>query len=660
MHFNIHRTCRIFTLTIIFIINLNCYSFNSSQKNTVRALESFYLNFKKDRYKSASKHARKFLSHSTGNIKKLNPLVKIGLTASDKLAKSQQCSPNRYLSNVDFFYSKFISLYKKKCLSSAIKSISRSKKTYFNLSEKKVIKDNTQDFVKKISSKDFERRFIRLRDKDKTFLSKSIHQYITTNKVLPPKKALKYLIPSRSITTFIQSNKLFEKDERRSFSNVLNHMTKSFEHSYLNDETKDTDLKMDEITSFYEKNKSYLSNQKLWKKFISNGKSLLKSEDYGFALNFFETAKNYAKEEDLSESIFHIIFTKYLKNDMHEARQLIKKQNLVEQHKNFDSRLMYWVAYIVDINKEFKLAKRLYASTIKEHPLSFYAILSLKRLQKIAPDIRSDMIVRPRLNLEQKTKLSRKAKTNIGILSLFKAAQTKVLLDLQAINLRKMSQKSFFRKEFPHNVKAHYLITLFSKQSMHLHSFKEAYAHLNSKSISLSNEIIKALFPANFAKHIKSENKDIDYRIVQSLIRQESGFNQRARSPAGARGLMQIMPKTGKYMQKRLKTKDLYNPKVNILLGSKYLKYLLKKFDGNLMFALAAYNAGEGNVGKWLKSIPFTKDVVSDIELIPFKETRKYVKLIYRNLFFYRYQDGNSDVLKESPQKTFHIKTSSL
>ncbi len=165
----------------------------------------------------------------------------------------------------------------------------------------------------------------------------------------------------------------------------------------------------------------------------------------------------------------------------------------------------------------------------------------------------------------------------------------------------------------------------------------------------------EALFPDKFDKIVKQSNGGLDYRFILSLIRQESAFNKRAKSIVGARGLMQIMPRTGRQFVRSLKAKQLYKPSLNVKIGSKFLRSLLKRFEGNFIFALASYNAGIGNVSRWLRNIPFSSDMLANIEMIPFKETRNYVKLIYRNYFFYRYKDGNTASLDLPTNQTFNI-----
>jgi soluble lytic murein transglycosylase len=130
---------------------------------------------------------------------------------------------------------------------------------------------------------------------------------------------------------------------------------------------------------------------------------------------------------------------------------------------------------------------------------------------------------------------------------------------------------------------------------------------------------------------------NLDPAWVFALVRQESLFMPEVKSSAGALGLMQLMPNTALLVANQahmsFMTSNLLNPKMNVELGSIYLKHMLVSFNNNMVLATAAYNAGPGSVKKWLSIRPMPADIW--IETIPFHETRNYVKNIMGSMTFY-------------------------
>jgi soluble lytic murein transglycosylase len=137
-----------------------------------------------------------------------------------------------------------------------------------------------------------------------------------------------------------------------------------------------------------------------------------------------------------------------------------------------------------------------------------------------------------------------------------------------------------------------------------------------------------------------AQRSNIEKNWIYGITRQESAFMYDVRSHVGATGLMQLMPATAKGVSKSLgltySQNKLIDPTYNIRLGSHYLKTLLKRYKGNRVLATAAYNAGPGNVNRWLKRFDGPMDIW--IENIPFNETKEYVKrvLAYSTIYSYR------------------------
>jgi len=137
----------------------------------------------------------------------------------------------------------------------------------------------------------------------------------------------------------------------------------------------------------------------------------------------------------------------------------------------------------------------------------------------------------------------------------------------------------------------------------------------------------------------------VDKALIFALIRQESKFNPKAKSWAGARGLMQLMPRTASFVarDRRFHRHDstrrkLFKPEINIKLGQKYIEMLLgnKKINGDLFLMATAWNGGPGNLNKWRRKTNHMDDPLFFIESIPSRETRIFIERVLTNLWIYR------------------------
>lgn len=165
-----------------------------------------------------------------------------------------------------------------------------------------------------------------------------------------------------------------------------------------------------------------------------------------------------------------------------------------------------------------------------------------------------------------------------------------------------------------------------------------------------SGNIFRLFFPAEYIDFIRqySEEYEVEPYLIMAVIKAESNFRRDAVSHKEARGLMQLTPETAFWLAEKLGMKDfreeeIHNPKTNIRLGCYYLAYLGTMYDGNLKCALAAYNAGNGTVDRWLCDIRYSKDGVS-LSKIPYRETEQYVNKVlnYRNVYriLYHVREG--------------------
>jgi soluble lytic murein transglycosylase len=185
---------------------------------------------------------------------------------------------------------------------------------------------------------------------------------------------------------------------------------------------------------------------------------------------------------------------------------------------------------------------------------------------------------------------------------------------------------------------------------------RQAIPQLEARRIAdIPKEAWRAAFPLPYELNLRSEaaRNQVDPMLVAGLIRQESAFESKATSHAGAVGLMQVEPKTALKLARQLRVRyaraRLTDPGYNLQLGSRYLANLLQSF-GTPEAALAAYNAGEDRVVQWTTGQNYL-ETPEFVESIPFTETREYVQIVIRNSDVYRAVYGLSPAA-EQPQQT--------
>ena len=149
--------------------------------------------------------------------------------------------------------------------------------------------------------------------------------------------------------------------------------------------------------------------------------------------------------------------------------------------------------------------------------------------------------------------------------------------------------------------------------------------------------IWESLYPRHYHEEVlqAANNRDLDPNLLFAIIKVESKFNEKAVSDRGAIGLMQVMPTTGSWAAENITLstfdyEDLFIPEINIALGTWYLDYLMDEFDEDLALTLAAYNAGQGNVRKWVENGTWDGDLET-LDQVPYSETEKYVENVIYN-----------------------------
>lgn len=189
-----------------------------------------------------------------------------------------------------------------------------------------------------------------------------------------------------------------------------------------------------------------------------------------------------------------------------------------------------------------------------------------------------------------------------------------------------------------------------------------------TEAIVLSNEPelinqVSVRFPTKYAAFVKNRAQQfhLDPAFVYAIIRQESAFHPQVVSPVGARGLMQMMPRTARLITTNYRIpyrldEELFTPYKNIEIGTQYLAHLSNLFGGHSLLVAAAYNAGPQAVNRWINLYP-APNVVTWIDTLPWKETRNYLKNIIAFQIIYQhrlgYRTSMDNMLKTFPKHAF-------
>lgn len=333
------------------------------------------------------------------------------------------------------------------------------------------------------------------------------------------------------------------------------------------------------------------------------------------------------KYQDASEKLLTLVNTNGAKTEetlRWQAQIALKNSNwldlmdaidLMPAEMQQESKWQYWQARALEMTKQKAKANKIFKQLAKKR--NYYGFLAADKLN-----------LPYQFNPEPKVKFDRKELQK-------KYPALKRIQELMAVSWLKSSRTEwyhFLKKADKNDLAAVAAIA---------HEWKEYPYAIRSLAIAKQWDHLDLRFPTPHKQPVmvSAEKNAIDPAWIYGIIRRESAFNSEIRSPAGAIGLMQLMPRTAKYIGKKngFKKTDYHNlthAQNNIQLGSAYMSYLSKKYDGNIVLATAAYNAGPHRVSRWIKG---HHDFSADqwVDTIPFSETRAYVKAVleYTTIF---------------------------
>jgi soluble lytic murein transglycosylase len=372
---------------------------------------------------------------------------------------------------------------------------------------------------------------------------------------------------------------------------------------------------------------------KWWK--VKNGamREALKQKDYGLA--FALTQSHGLKEGtvDFADAQWYggWIALSFL-NDPNTAISHFKTMYEATKLANSKSKAAYWLAKAYDDMGDVRNADVWYHEA-SMYTATFYGQIAMTQCKMHSANYYFDGYKQYDAVINTHADSGKITKITMLAYHLFKAGQKalayNIITYISSLNLDRMNLEAAAR--------------FFNKKQLFPLSVELGKAAANRSYI-----VIKGSYPHD----LPVRKGLLDIWCYLAVIRQESNFDQNAQSPTGAKGLMQLMPGTAKSIAKKLGLpQQAYanDAKSNIMKGSAYLDQLYSKY-GSIILAVAAYNAGPGNVAKWLDSIgdPRQYNTIEEklnwIESIPFAETRNYIKKVIENMVIYNAMlSGSSD-----------------
>lgn len=487
-------------------------------------------------------------------------------------------------------------------------------------------------------------------------------------KIKPTAAILSNLKVSLLLNSFLQNNLHLDNNSSNYFQEEFQRLIKDSQELVEKGEFTQAKKQVIAALTFFSKNRKFIDERKAWTSTNLAAKSLFYKGKDADAIEIFTLARAIAPKAETSEASFYMLWPHLINKDYRAMKAVVEKLGLEKNFDTYDSKLQYWISYALLKTGDVKKATAYFNKIINASPYSFYSIISLKEIASMNKGMSEEDILAKLISksspAEYKVDVgSDTLKDSLKRLAVWNSLGHERFATLEIRHIQSLDKDAGLKdKEFAKTVSSNEykefivlnLVRLLHSQEKFITSFKVFQESLGENSLSLNYRLIKYIFPLSYLSVIEKNSNNLDPLIVISLIRQESAFNPEATSRVGAKGLMQLMPATAKRFNRKIKVNHLSNPQINVTLGSKYLKQLFTRFDGNLIYTLASYNAGENRIDRWKKEIFRNDDPLATIESIPYEETRNYVKLIYRNRFFYSLL-SNKSVLTTPLDESFKV-----
>jgi len=386
-------------------------------------------------------------------------------------------------------------------------------------------------------------------------------------------------------------------------------------------------------------------NTKLVRDLLVYGLRRLAGKDAGLAYKYWQSYQNYLTLKEKDELFSYIALKAASQKHSKAGFWLEQVDNELMTDKLILARLQIYL-----VKEDWQAVIKL----IDSLPVAKYEYWYARALEKVGSHYKANKIYqklaqnRDYYGFLAADKLGQAYQFNSQPLNISKKAQTELLNNYRGLQ----RARELYLLKFNYFARLEWnkvLVELNSEEIKTAAALAHNWGWHNRAIVTLAKikywDDLEIRFPLAFYDDVISnaELQNLDYSYIYGVIRQESIFQVDARSGSGANGLMQIMPATAKYIIKRQRFNGIGSvllPANNIKLGSAYLRMMLNRFNNNHILATAAYNAGPTNAKRWAKQYPCLAPDIW-IELIPFSQTRKYVKrvLSYAAMFESRMVD---------------------
>jgi soluble lytic murein transglycosylase len=381
----------------------------------------------------------------------------------------------------------------------------------------------------------------------------------------------------------------------------------------------------------------------------SAGDWYLLKKDYDHAIDMYrEAALRFPQGGNLSSySHWKGAWLTYRQNRMPDAKRAFEEQIDLFPNGNETPAALYWRARIAEAEGDHATARAWYGKCAKRYRSYYYGVLATKRLPTLprANDVEAPVDESRLAKIPPVTLPTEEAKQVTAPADDLSFEKAKLLLNAGLVDfaVRELQASDGGQGANWATLEIAKVYTTAGIYHRALQFLKRAVPNYYSLEMSqLPRPYWEFLFPTPYWPNLRreAEANGLDPYLVASLIRQESEFNPTAVSHANAYGLMQLLPSVGKGMAHEVKfrgfsTDRLLDPPVNLQLGTRYFKEMVNEYNGQVEYALAAYNAGTNRVADWRQSGTY-KDIDEFVESIPFTETREYVQAITRNAAVYK------------------------